>query len=80
MQEKHGCAALERPAPTVSPCAVAELTSARARGRVGERGTGRAAATAEGAGADDARALTKALSILQAHHVQALRYALHDGQ
>ena len=41
---------------------------------------GPAAATAEGVGADDARTLTDALSVLQAHHVQELRHALHDGQ
>ena len=41
---------------------------------------GPAAATAEGAGANDARALTDALSVLQARHVQELRHALHDGQ
>ena len=60
MQEKHGCAALERPAPTVSPCAVAELTAARSRSRWrtrdrpgggdgGGRGGGRRARIDEGA-------------------------------
>ena len=60
MQKKHGCAALERPAPTVSPCAVAELTAARSRSRWrtrdrpgggdgGGRGGGRRARIDEGA-------------------------------
>lgn len=62
MQEKHGRAALERPAPTptVSPCAVAELTAARSRSRWrtrdrpgggdgGGRGGGRRARIDEGA-------------------------------
>ena len=60
---------------------VAELTAARrARRELALENAGPAAATTEGAGADDARALTDALSVLQAHHVQELQHALHDGQ